>query len=130
MNIKISNQITETLKNGPLSLDQARLIAREEGSNWTESQIHLFLSCLDGIRVSRSADGEIRINKAQESEEELLAAAILDIARSNSGKPLQLAAIRRMLPGRFVTTEEQIKAIAKKTGGLEVFGPGLIRLKQ
>jgi hypothetical protein len=118
------------LKNGPLSLAQARLIAREAGSSWTESQIHLFLSCLDGIQVSKSTDGEIKINKAQESEEELLAAAILDLARSNSGRPLQLAAIRKLLPGKFFTTEEQIKAIAKKTAGLEVFGPGLVRLKQ
>lgn len=130
MNITVSNQIVEALKTGPLSLAQARLIARDAGSNWTESQIHLFLSCLDGIQVSKSTDGEIKINKAQESEEELLAAAILDIARSNSGRPLQLAAIRKLLPGKFFTTEEQIKAIAKKTAGLEVFGPGLVRLKQ
>ena len=38
------------------------------------------------------------------------------------------AQVRARLHERFVTTDEQVVAIARRTAGLEVFGPNLIRI--
>jgi hypothetical protein len=44
-----------------------------------------------------------------------------------SGQPLPPREIRNRLPSGMTTTDEQVKALAKKSPALNVFGPGLIR---
>ena len=123
----IYEKLLESLKREPLSLEGAHAVVLESGSDWTESQLLLFLECMDGVEVECGVDGRIIVRLGGRTEHEELAAAVLDIVRSRRGQPLPAAAIRQQLPGKFLTTDEQIKALARKTPGLEVFGPGLIR---
>ena len=54
--------------------------------------------------------------------------AIVDAVRSFSGRAVPASEVRQRLPDHFVTTDEQVRAIAKRTTGLEIIGPGLLRL--
>jgi len=47
--------------------------------------------------------------------------------RSFAGKPVAANQVRERLPSHFITTDEQVLALARRTAGLEVFGPQLIR---
>lgn len=125
----IYERLIESLGREPLTLESAHAVVHEFGSDWTESQLRLFLECMDGIEVERGGDGRVTVRLGGRTEQEELAAAVLEIARSRRGQPLPAAAIRQQLPGKFLTTDEQIKALARRTPGLEVFGPGLIRTK-
>jgi hypothetical protein len=130
MNAVIYEQLTETLKQQPLSqslsLAQVHAIACDAGSGWSEEQLHLFLICMDGIEVDQSGDALV-VRLGQRTEREELIDAIRQVVRSRAGRPVLAAEVRRLLPSKFVTTEDQIKRLAKETPGLEVFGPGLIR---
>ena len=125
----IYERLLESLRREPLSLESAHAVTSEFGSNWTESQLRLFLECMDGVEVACGDDDRVTVRLGDRTEQEELAAAVLEIARSRRGQPLQATAIRQQLPGKFLTTDEQIKALARRTPGLEVLGPGLIRAK-
>jgi hypothetical protein len=125
----IFERLLESLRSEPLTLEGAHAVARESGSNWTVSQLRLFLECIDGVEVECAGDGHVTVRIGARTEQEELAAAILEIARSRRGQPLPAAAIRQRLPGKFLTTDEQIRSLARGTAGLEVFGPGLIKTK-
>lgn len=127
MNTEIYEQITDVLKHQALPLARIHAIALDAGSNWTESQIHLFLICMGGVEIDTSSEG-LMVRSGQRTEQEELVDTIRQVVRSRGGRPVPAGEIRRLLPSRFTTTEDQIKALAKKTPGLEVFGPGLIRI--
>jgi hypothetical protein len=59
-----------------------------------------------------------------------LQAAIFEVVRSFAGKPVPAAQVRARLPNHFVTTDEQVLAVVRRTAGLEVYGPKLIRIAQ
>ncbi len=124
----IYEEVIDALKREPLPLNRVHALVREGGSSWTEEQVHLFLICMDGVDVDASLGKAPTVRLGQRTEREELVDAIVQVVRSQN-KPLPAAQIRSLLPGRFVTTEAQIKALAKETPGLEVFGPGLIRYK-
>lgn len=125
----IYEEITTILRRESLPLSKVHALVKESGSNWSEVQVHLFLTCMDGVEVE-AADAQnpiVRLGKRTEQEE--LVEAITQVVKANAGKSIAVAEIRRKLPSKFVTSEAQIKALAKDTPELEVFGPGLIRSK-
>jgi hypothetical protein len=93
--------------------------ARGRATSWSSS-------CCCARGVTRDGTGGFHIVAA--SAEDELAAAIVDAVRSFAGKPVPAAQVRARLPQHFVTTDEQVLAIARRTAGLEVFGPKLIRI--
>lgn len=125
----IYEELTEALRREPLPLTRVHALAREAGSSWSEEQVYLFLRCMDGVEVDASVGQVPMVRLGQRTEQEELVEAIIQVVRSRPGKPMHPSEIRRQLPGRFVTTEAQIKALAKETPNLEVFGPGLLRSK-
>lgn len=125
MNADIFALLLESLKQGPMSFDKALAFIRDEGSEWSSCQLRLFVLCMDGVDLS-GEDGQYTICMGTRSPEEELADAILEIVLA-LGKPMPAKEIRKRLPPKFVTTDEQVKAIAKKTPKLDVFGPGLIK---
>lgn len=112
------------LKHKPLSLEELHERVRLWGSSWTHDQLELFLLCANG--VTRDGSGAFRAIAAGADDE--LQAAIVDAVRSFAGKPVAAAQVRARLPQHFVTTDEQVLAVAKRTAGLDVFGPQLIRI--
>ena len=124
----IYEHILESLQQGSVLLDRVHSLAKEAGSTWSENQVHLFLVCMDGIEI-RPGDEGLIVSRGRRTREDELASTIVEIVRSQAGQPIPAAAIRKRLPGQFVTTEEQIRALARRTLELEVVGPGLIRLK-
>jgi hypothetical protein len=128
MNPAVFDQILELLAHAPMSFESLHAMARSSGSMWSEEQIRLFLSCMNGVEIERTDDKEVvRIGQLTERDE--LAAAIIEVVRSFGSRPVHVGEVRQHLPRKFVTTEERIKALAKTLAGLEVFGPGLIRMK-
>lgn len=125
MNTDIFAQLQENLKRDPMPLDKALAFIRDAGSEWSSSQFKLFILCMDGVNLS-GEEGQYTLCMGTRSPEEELADAVLEVVLA-LGKPLPAKEIRKRLPQKFVTTDEQIKAIAKKTQGLDVFGPGLIK---
>ncbi|WP_414569529.1 hypothetical protein [Nostoc sp. CCY 9925] len=125
----IYEEITTALKRENLPLTKVCELAKNSGSNWSETQVHLFLACMDGVEVDTVSEDLPLVRLGQRTEKEELVEAIIQVVNSNTGKPISAAEIRRKLPGKFTTTEAQIKALAKETPVLEVFGPGLIRYK-
>jgi hypothetical protein len=109
-----------------LGLDELHERARLSGSAWTRDQLELFLLCARG--VTRTGTGAFHVVAA--SAEDDLGTAILEAVRSFAGKPVPAAQVRARLPQHFVTTDEQVLAMARRTPGLEVFGPRLIRIAQ
>jgi hypothetical protein len=122
MTSDIYAELVPSLQRGAMAVSDFHALAWQAGSTWSAAQVELFLRCLDGVEV---ADGSVRLGKRTEAEE--LAEALLQVVQANGGKPLSASEVRRRLPDRFVTSDEQIKAMARKLPGLEVFGPGLIR---
>jgi hypothetical protein len=125
----IYEEITTALKRENLPLTKVWELAKNSGSNWSVAQVHLFLACMDGVEVEIASEDLPLVKLGQRTEKEELVEAIIQVVNSNTGKPISAAEIRRKLPGKFITTEAQIKALAKETSVLEVFGPGLIRYK-
>lgn len=121
-----AEELLATLKQRPLSLDEAHERARLTGSPWSRDQVELFLLCAPG--VERDENGIFRVDAAGAWDD--LQVAIAEAVRSFAGKPVAAAQVRARLPNHFVTTDEQILVIARRTAGLEVFGPKLIRIKQ
>lgn len=118
-----AEDLLNTLKQKPLSLDEAHEHARLFGSAWSRDQLELFFLCAPG--VERDESGCFRVSAGGTQND--LQAAIAEVVQSFAGKPVPAAQVRARLPGHFVTTDEQVLAFARRTPGLEVFGPGLIR---
>jgi hypothetical protein len=71
---------------------------------------------------------EEQVSLGARSEEDELHEAIIEAVRSFGGRPVPAMEVKKRLPERFIVTDEKIKAIARKSSALEVFGPGLLRL--
>ena len=119
-----AEELLSLLKLKALGLDELHERVRLSGSAWTRDQLELFLLCARG--VTRDGTGAFRATAA--SAENDLGAAIVEAVRSFAGKPVPAAQVRARLPQHFVTTDEQVLAVARRTTGLEVFGPKLIRI--
>jgi hypothetical protein len=130
MKMETYEQLMALLKDGPLRFERGLELARESGDAWSEAQMKLFLTCMDGIEVVQDPAGELVIQAGRRTEQEELLDAIREVVCSLTGKPAHLTELRGRLPERFVTTEEQLRALIRNASGLELFGPGLIRLKQ
>ncbi len=125
MKPKQAEELLATLKRQPLTLEELHEHVRGAGSVWTTDQLQLFLICVSGVAHDASS-GVYRIVESSRDGE--LQEVIVDVVRSFAGRAVPAAEIRKRLPDRFVTTDEQVRAIAKRTSGLEVVGPGLIRI--
>jgi hypothetical protein len=121
-----AEELISVLKQKALGLEELHERARILGSDWTQDQLHLFLLCAPGM--SRDHAGAFRAGAASSRDE--LQAAIIEAVRSFAGKSVPAAHVRMRLPDHFVTTDEQVLAIARRTAGLEVCGPKLIRITQ
>jgi len=121
-----AEELLNTLKQTPLSLDELHERARLSGSPWSRDQLELFLVCASGVERDGSGTFHVDAGGAQDD----LQAAIVEAVRSFTGKPVPAAQLRARLPNHFVTTDEQVLAIVRRTAGLEVFGPKLIRIAQ
>ncbi|ALJ34265.1 hypothetical protein D9623_00345 [Azospirillum brasilense] len=124
MTLRHAEDLLDTLKRKRLSLDELHERARLSGLDWSRDQVELFLLCAPG--VERDESGTFHVGASR--PEEALETAIIDAVRSFAGKPIQAAQVRARLPADFVTTNEQILAIARRAAGLDVFGPNLIRI--
>ncbi|WP_316237053.1 hypothetical protein [Bradyrhizobium sp. SZCCHNR1015] len=113
------------LKQKALGLEELHERARILGSAWTRDQLELFLLCAPGV----TRDAGLFRSSASSPEEELQL-SILEAVRSFAGMPVSATQVRARLPNHFVTTDEQVLAIARRIAGLEVFGPKLIRIVQ
>ena len=127
MNAVIYGQLAEVLKQHSLPLSRIHAIACDTGSRWSEEQLHLFLMCMDGVEVN-TAVAPMMVRLGQRTDREELIDAIRQVVRSRAGRPVPAAEVRGLLPSKFVTTEDQIKGLAKDTPDLDLFGPGLIRV--
>jgi hypothetical protein len=121
-----AEELISALKQNALALEELHERARILGSDWTQDQLQLFLRCAPG--VTRDHAGVVRAGAA--SSQDKLQAAIVEAVRSFAGKPVPAAHVRTRLPNHFVTTDEQVLAVARQTAVLEVFGPNLIRIAQ
>jgi hypothetical protein len=130
MKTETYEQLLVMLKDGSLPFERELELARESGDAWTDAQMKLFLTCMDGVEVAPGKDGKLVIQVGRRTEQEELLDAAREIIRSFGGKPVHLTELRCRLPERFVTTEEQLRALIRNASGLELFGPGLIKLKQ
>ena len=120
-------QLVQSLRREPLPLSRLHAIATDAGSNWSVEQLHLMLACMDGIEVQAAGNDDPLVGLGQRSQQEELAEAVIDVVRAQ-GRPTPAAQIIQLLPGKFTTSVEQIKTLARETRGLKVIGPGLIGL--
>jgi hypothetical protein len=119
-----AEELLSLLKVKAFGLDELHERARLSGSAWTRDQLELFLLCARG--VTRDGQGSFHAHAANADDD--LRAAIVEAVRSFAGRPVPAAQVRARLPQDFVTTDEQVLAVARRAAGLEVFGPKLIRL--
>jgi hypothetical protein len=124
----IFEQLLASLQREPLPLSRLHAYARDAGSTWTSEQLRLLLDCVEGIAVGGD-QADPAVSLGQRSARDELAQAILDVVRANAGRPVPPQEVLRRLSGRFTTSVEQIMAVARQSPGLEVFGPGLLRLR-
>ncbi len=120
-----AEELIAVLKQKALGLEELHERARILGSAWTRDQLELFLLCAPGV----TRDAGLFRSSASSPEEELQL-SILEAVRSFAGMPVSATQVRARLPNHFVTTDEQVLAIARRIAGLEVFGPKLIRIVQ
>jgi hypothetical protein len=116
--------LTAQLKHPSQTLSDLYGFIQELGSDWSLAQLQLFLVCMDGVEV----DSDGSVSAGEKSPQEALLDAVVNVVKSQN-KPIPAAQVLRLLPSQFVTTEVQIKALAKESNDLEVFGPGLLKLK-
>ena len=128
MTPEIYENIISALNKEPLKLSKVRELAKEGGSNWSQTQLNLLFTCMDGVNIDTGKDNP-EISLGQRSEQEKLVDAIAEIVAANGGKPIHPREVRRQLPSKFTTSEAQIKALVREASDLEIFGPGLIRSK-
>jgi len=128
----ILDRLTNALRAKPRKLDELHALAIEAGSDWTADQLWLMFACLDGYRVEEGGGDTAKptVSLGDRSPKERLQEAILEVVRSEAGRPVPAQKVFSLLPSEFVTSVAQILAIARETPSLEVFGPGLLRLKR
>jgi hypothetical protein len=128
----ILDRLTNVLRTKPMKLDELHAFAVEAGSDWSKDQMWLLFACLDGFRVEGDGgDSSLpTVSLGDRSPKERLQDAILDVVRSEAGRPVPVQKVLSLLPSEFVTSVAQILAVAREAPNLEVFGPGLLRLKQ
>jgi hypothetical protein len=126
MTPRYAEELLNALKQKPLSLDELHERAQLSGSTWSRDQLELFLVCAPGVGLNDSGIFHVGADRAEDD----LKAAIVEAVRSFAGKPVPAAQVRARLPNHFVTTDEQVLAVARRTAELEVFGPRLIRIAQ
>jgi len=124
MTLRQAEELLCVLKLKSLGLDELHERVRLSGSGWTRDQLELLLRCARGI----TRDGNGAFYDVAGGSGDDLGAAIVEVVRSFAGKPAAAPQVRARLPERFVTTDEQVVAVARRTAGLEVFGPNLIRI--
>ena len=122
-----AEEILRALKHKSQTLAELHERVRSTGSAWTLDQLQLFLLCAPGVQHDQAAD---TFHVAPRGGDEELQDAIVEAVRSFAGRPVPAAQVRARLPNQFITTDEQIIAVARRTPGLEVFGPKLIRIAQ
>ena len=119
-----AEELLSHLKLKVLGLDELHERVRLSGSVWTRDQLELLLRCARGI----TRDGTGAFHAVAGGSDDDLGNAIVEVVRSFAGRPVAAAQVRARLPDRFVTTDEQVVALARRTARLEVFGPNLIRI--
>lgn len=122
MNADQADELLRFIEGKSLPIEELHERVRSGGSSWSPDQLRVFLRCTAGVTFNATND---RVEAAERSEDDELRDAIVEAARS-FGRPVPAREIRNRLPGRFVTTDEQVKALAKKSPGLAIVGPGLI----
>lgn len=120
-----AEELLRALKERACSLDDLHERARGAGSAWSREQLLLFLQCAPGLAHDAVAD-TWRVTRRDAVE--VLQDAIVDAVRSFAGRPVPAAQVRARLPNQLVTTDEQILALSRRTPGLEIVGPNLIRI--
>jgi hypothetical protein len=120
-----AEELLRNLKDNALTLEELHERVRTSGSAWSMDQLGLFLLCAPGVQHDKAAG---TFNVSQYGTDGDLQNAILEAVGSFAGKPVPAAQIRARLPNHFITTDEQIIAVARRAAGLEVFGPKLIRI--
>jgi len=120
-----AEQLLHTLKDKSLTLEEIHGRVRASGSAWSQAQVQLFLLCTSDVQYDKLADTYRAVSCEGEGS---LQHAILEAVRSFAGKPVPAVQVRARLPNHFVTTDEQIVAVARRTDALELFGPNLIRI--
>jgi hypothetical protein len=124
MNSAIYEEMDRYLRQSPQRLEDLFRVVREQGSDWSIAQLQLFLRCLPGVVV----EGEmVRIGERSMSEQVL--EAVVEVVRSRQGQPIPVGQVVGLLPGHLVTTEAQVRSLVKGSSQIELFGPGLLRLK-
>lgn len=122
-----AQELLRTLKNKSLTLEELHERVRTSGSGWSLDQLRLFMLCAPGVQCDQETG---TFHLAPRVGDEELQDAIVEAVRSFAGRPVPAAQVRARLPNQFITTDEQIVAVARRTPGLEVFGPNLIRIAQ
>ena len=120
--------IAEGVSSGAVPLKQLQAAARDSGSTWSLDQLHLLLACLGDWTVTHESS-EWMVERAGRSLEEELEEAIVAAVQSQGGKPMPAGVVMSLLPGKFTTSEAQIRKLAKDSSRLQVIGPGLIAMK-
>lgn len=124
----IYEELVQSLRRKELPLSRLHALAKDAGSTWSVEQLHLMLACMDGIELKSGDHGDPIVGLGQRSLQEELIEAVIEVVRAQ-GRPIPAAQIIQLLPGKFTTSVEQIKKMARETRGLKVIGPGLIGLE-
>jgi len=127
MTPEVYGQLVQSLRREAMPLSRLHALAVDAGSTWSVDQLHLMLTCMEGVEVKSAANDDPIVGLGQRSQHEELAEAVVDVVRAQ-GRPTPAAQIIHLLPSRFTTSVEQIKRLARETRGLRVIGPGLIDL--
>ncbi|MFZ2959642.1 MAG: hypothetical protein WA705_22375 [Candidatus Ozemobacteraceae bacterium] len=130
MNLETWQKVYGRLQEKAMPLSEIHGFIRDAGSRWDIDQLRLLLCLVDGIAMNSDRLDEPTFKIGQEREEDKIARAILEIVRAQAGIPIPVAQIKSLLSSSTVTSTEQIKAICKQIPELEVFGPGLVRLRR
>lgn len=123
MNRELIAEARAALTAGPTDLIKVHDRLKRAGSSWSAAQHHLFFLAHPAFSVTGD---QVTIESRGGSGDDHLLSEIIKIVEA-SGQPLPPREIRNRLPSGMTTTDEQVKALAKKSPALEVFGPGLIR---
>lgn len=115
--------LLDELRRQPLSLQALHERTPAAGLDWSAAQLRLFLRCLPDV----AHDEATGLWRTASGGGDPLQEAIVAAARSFSGKPVTVAQLRARLPSDFITTNEQVLAVARRTARLQIVGPGLIR---
>ncbi|MCU0565337.1 MAG: hypothetical protein MUF49_01915 [Oculatellaceae cyanobacterium Prado106] len=143
MNDSIYEEMDRYLRQSPQRLEDLFRVVREQGSDWSIAQLLLFLRCLQGVEVWGESGGEepdygqdygqdydkLMVRMGERSMSERVLEAVVEVVRSRQGQPIPVGQVVQLLPGHFVTTEAQVRALVKGSSQVELFGPGLLRLK-